>query len=44
MAGNEPEIYKIFQMILNIILQILNLASSLKKNFLKSQCWVGTGI
>lgn len=43
MAGNEHEIYKMFQIILNIFLQLWNLASSLKKKFL-SQGGVGAGI
>lgn len=33
MADNEIEIYKIFQVILNTVLQMFNLASSLKNNF-----------
>lgn len=44
MAGNELEIYEIFQIILNIILQMLNLASSLKSMYFLSQGWVGTRI
>lgn len=41
MAGNELKMYKIFQRILNIILQMLNLASSLKNTFFKVR--VGNG-
>lgn len=44
MAGNELEIYKTFQIILSIFLQMLNWASSLKNIFfLKSEFSGGQG-
>lgn len=42
MAGNELKTYKIFQIILNIFLQMLNWFSSLKNNF-KSEFSVRDG-
>lgn len=37
MAGNKLEFYEIFQIIINIILKMLNLASSLKYIFFKPE-------